>query len=199
MTTRSGFFFFDQAADLVHIILRCQKDVILRHFQPGSAQLDLPHRFLASDIQNAVLVGNSTAQLQKHSRFAHTRLTAQKHNAAQHNAAAKYTVQLRNAGQNTAFFFGHADLRKAFCGQGGHPFRAGGCRLFGCGRTCFGGFRYNVLVHRVPAAAAWAAAHPAGACLAAVGTHIYSFQFWFLHQKKLLLHCLGFIILYCSI
>ena len=25
-------FFFDQAADLVHIILRCQKDVILRHF-----------------------------------------------------------------------------------------------------------------------------------------------------------------------
>ena len=54
----------------------------------------LPHRFLASDIQNAVLVGNGTAQLQKHSRFAHTRLTAQKHNAAQHNAAAKYTVQL---------------------------------------------------------------------------------------------------------
>ena len=104
MTTRSGFSFSDQAADLVHIILRCQKDVILRHFQPGSAQLDLPHRFLASDIQNAVLVGNSTAQLQKHSRFAHTRLTAQKHNAAQHNAAAKYTVQLRNAGQNTAFF-----------------------------------------------------------------------------------------------
>ena len=74
-------------------------------------------------------------------------------------------------------------FRKAFCGQGGHPFRAGGCRLFGCGSTCFGGFRYNVLVHRVPAAAAWAAAHPAGACLAAVGTHIYSFQFWFLHQK----------------
>ena len=57
------FFFFDQAAYLIHIVLCRQKDVILRYLQPRCPQLDLPDRLLASDIQHAVLIGDGTAQL----------------------------------------------------------------------------------------------------------------------------------------
>ena len=56
-------FLFNQTADLVYVVFRRQKDVILRHFQPRCPQLDLPDRFLASDIQHAVLIGDGTAQL----------------------------------------------------------------------------------------------------------------------------------------
>ena len=44
--------------------------------------------------RQAMLIGNGTAQLQQHGGFAHARLTAQQHNAAQHDAAAQHTVQL---------------------------------------------------------------------------------------------------------
>ena len=56
-------FFFDQTADLIHVIFRRQKDVILRYLQPRCTQLDLPDRLLAGDIQYAVLVGDGAAQL----------------------------------------------------------------------------------------------------------------------------------------
>ena len=56
-------FLFDQTADLIHVIFRRQKDVILRYLQPRCTQLDLPDRLLAGDIQYAVLVGDGTAQL----------------------------------------------------------------------------------------------------------------------------------------
>ena len=94
MTTRSGFSFSIQATDLVHIVFGGQKNIVLRHLQAGCTQLDLPDRFFARDIQNAVLVGNGTAQLQQHGGFAHARLAAQQHNTAQHDAAAQHTVQL---------------------------------------------------------------------------------------------------------
>ena len=56
-------FLFNQTADLIYIVFCRQKDVILRYLQPRSAQLDLPDRFLAGDIQHTVLVGDRTAQL----------------------------------------------------------------------------------------------------------------------------------------
>ena len=68
--------------------------LFLRDLQAGCTQLDLPDRFFARDIQNAMLIGNGTAQLQQHGGFAHARLAAQQHNAAQHDAAAQHTVQL---------------------------------------------------------------------------------------------------------
>ena len=88
------FFLFDQATDLVHIVFGGQKNIVLRHLQAGCTQLDLPDRFFARDIQNAMLIGNGTAQLQQHGGFAHAWLAAQQHNAAQHDAAAQHTVQL---------------------------------------------------------------------------------------------------------
>ena len=56
-------FLFNQSADLVHIVFRRQKDVVLWYLQPRSTQLDLPDRLLTSDIQYAVLVRDGTAQL----------------------------------------------------------------------------------------------------------------------------------------
>ena len=56
-------FFFNQSADLVYVIFSRQKDVVLRYLQPRCTQLDLPDRLLTGDIQNAVLVGDGTAQL----------------------------------------------------------------------------------------------------------------------------------------
>ena len=56
-------FLFDQTANLVYVVFRRQKDVILRYLQPCCPQLDLPDRLLASDIQHAVLIGDGTAQL----------------------------------------------------------------------------------------------------------------------------------------
>jgi hypothetical protein len=82
------FFLFDQATDLVHIVFGGQKNIVLRDLQAGCTQLDLSDRFFARDIQNAMLIGNGTAQLQQHGGFAHARLAAQQHNAAQHDAAS---------------------------------------------------------------------------------------------------------------
>ena len=176
------FFLFDQAADLIHVVFSCQKNVVLRHLQTGCTQLDLPHRFLAGDIQHAVPVGNSTTQLQQHGGLAYAGLTAQQHHAAQHNAAAQHAVQLGNARQDAALFFCGADLRKALGCQAGHALGPCRCCLLGCGGAGFGGFGHNVFIHGVPAAAAGAAAHPAGACLPAVGAHIDCLYF---HQKLL--------------
>ena len=81
-------FFLDEAADLVYVVFCRQKDVILRDFQAGRTQLDLTDGLFARDIQHRVLVGDGTAELQKHRRFAHARLTAQQYDAAQHDAAA---------------------------------------------------------------------------------------------------------------
>ncbi len=168
MTTRSGFSFRSGRRSRPHHS-PLPEDVILRHFQPGSAQLDLPHRFLASDIQNAVLVGNGTAQLQKHSRFAHTRLTAQSTTPPSTmpppstRSSSEMPVRIR-------LFFGHADLRRRFAVR---VVTLPGGRLppVWLRQYLLWGFRYNVLVHRVPAAAA-GSGPSSGACLAAVGTHI---------------------------
>ena len=72
--------------------------------------LYITDRFLAGDIQHAVPVGNSTAQLQQHGGLAYAGLTAQQHHAAQHNAAAQHAVQLGNARQDAALFLGGADF-----------------------------------------------------------------------------------------
>ena len=191
------FFLFNQAADLVHIVLGRKEDVILRYFQAGRPQLHLPYRLLARDIEHTVLVGNCAAQLQKHRGLADTRLTTQKHHTAQHDAAAQHTVQLRDAGQDAAFFFGRANLGKALCRQGRNPLRAGGSRLPCRCSPGFGCFGNHILIHGIPAAAARAAPHPAGTCFPAVGTHIYCFQFWLFHEALLLFHIKHF--LHCSI
>ena len=123
MTTSSGLFLFDQAADLVHIVLRCKIDVLLRHFQPCSTQFDLTDRFLTRDIQNRMLVGDGTAELQKHRRFANTRFAAEQNHAAQHDAAAQHPVKLRYAGQDAGFFsFRSADIgQPPGCQRSQHP------------------------------------------------------------------------------
>ena len=144
-----------------------------------------------------MLVGDRAAQLQKHRGLADARLAAQKHNAAQHDAAAQHTVQLGDPCQDAAFLLCCADFRKAF-----------GCQRCNAFRTCCGGLPCrccarlrrlgdHIFVHGVPAAAARAAAHPAGTCLSAVGTHVYRFQFWLFHEILLLFHIKHF--LHCSI
>ena len=175
-------FFLDEAADLVYVIFCRQIDVILRDFQAGRTQFDLTDGLFARDIQHRVLVGDGTAELQKHRRFAHARLTAQQYDAAQHDAAAQYAVKLGNARQDAALFLGRADVGQTPCRQRGDallPDRRSG---FAAGKPGLGCFGDHILVHGVPAAAAGAAAHPAGACLSAVGADVYGFQLWFFHS-----------------
>ena len=169
----------DQAADLVHIALGCQQDVILGHVQTHRTQLDLPHRFLAGDIQHAAALGYLAAQLEQDGRFADARLAADQRHAAQHDAAAQHPVQFADAGYNAAFFLGGADVFQLQCGQAG---LAGRTRRGGCpagGR--FGRFGHHVLGHGVPGAAGRAASQPAGAGLAAVGADVDGFQLVFWH------------------
>ena len=174
-------FLFNQAADLVHIVLRSKIDVLLRHFQPCSTQFDLTDRFLTRDIQNRMLVGDGTAELQKHRGFANTRFSAEQNHAAQHNAAAQHPVKLRYAGQDAAFLFRSADISQPPGRQRSNPLLPGRCCRFAAGKPCLGRFRNNILIHGIPAAAAGAAAHPARAGFTAVGADVNSFELWFLH------------------
>ena len=73
-------------------------------------QFDLTDGLFARDIQHRVLVGDGTAELQKHRRFANTRFSAEQNHAAQYDAAAQHTVKLRYAGQDAAFLFRSADI-----------------------------------------------------------------------------------------
>ena len=45
-------FFFDQTADLVHVALGNEGDIVLGYVQADGTQLDLPHRFLARDVEH---------------------------------------------------------------------------------------------------------------------------------------------------
>ena len=178
------FFLFDQAADLVHVIFGYQIDVLLRDLEPRSTQLDLPHRLFPRNIQNRVLVGDGTAELQQHGGFAHARLTAEQDHAAQHDAAAQHTVQFGDAGQNAAFLLGRTDLRQSLRRQRGHSLLPGRGSGFSAGKPRLGGLCDHIFVHGIPAAAAGAAAHPARAGLPAVGTDVNSLQFWFFHRRS---------------
>ena len=53
---------------------------------------------------------------------------------------------------------------------------------FAAGKPGLGRFGDHILIHGVPTAAAGAAAHPAGACLSAVGADVYGFQLRFFHS-----------------
>ena len=89
MTTSSGFSFsMRPQISSTYVVFCRQIDIILRDFQAGRTQLDLTDGLFARDIQHRVLVGDGTAELQQHRRFAHARLTAQQYDAAQHDAAA---------------------------------------------------------------------------------------------------------------
>ena len=128
------------------------------------------------------------ALLQKHRRFAHARLTAQQYDTAQYDAAAQYAVKLGNASQDAALFLGRADVGQTPCRQRGDallPDRRSG---FAAGKPGLGRFGDHILIHGVPTAAAGAAAHPAGACLSAIGAYIDGFQF---HV------CPSFIMVFC--
>ena len=168
-------FLLDQAADLVHIVFGSQIDVFLRDLQPGGTQLDLTHRLFTGDIQDAVLVGDGSAELQQHGGFANARLAAEQDHTAQHDAAAQHPIQFRNAGQDAAFFLRRADVCQPPGCQRGNTLLSSRSRRFAARKPCFGGFGNDIFVHGIPASAAGAATHPAGACLSAVGADIYSF------------------------
>ena len=176
-------FLLNQAADLVHIVFGGKVDVVLGQIETGSPQLDLPHRLLAGDIEDGVPVRDGPAQLQQHSGLAHARLAAEQHDAAQHDAAAQHAVQLGNAGDDPALFLGGADVCQPPGCQAGDAFLAGRC--LGRRAAGFGRLGHHILVHGIPAAAAGAAAHPAGARLPAVGADIDGFQFGFFHTRHI--------------
>lgn len=139
-------------------------------------------RLFACDIQHSVLVGDGTAELQQHGGFAHARLTTQQHDAAQHDAAAQHTVKLGDASQNAALLLGGADVSQPLCGQRSDALLTDRGSRLAAGKAGFGCLSDHILVHSIPAAAARAAAHPAGACLSAIGADIYGFQFRFFHS-----------------
>ena len=129
-----------------------------------------------------MLVGDGTAELQKHRRFAHARLTAQQYDTAQYDAAAQYAVKLGNASQDAALFLRRADVGQTPCRQRGDALLPDGRSGFAAGKPGLGRFGDHILIHGVPTAAAGAAAHPAGACLSAVGADVYGFQLRFFHS-----------------
>ena len=174
-----GPFLFDQTADLVHVVFSCQKNIVLGNVQARCPQLHLPDRFLTGDIENGVPVRDGAAELKQHGGFAHAGLAAEQHNTTQHNAAPQHAVQFSDAGYNPAFLLGGADFRQTPGRQGGDTLLAG-CGLGRCSAG-FGGFGNDVLAHGIPAAAAGAAPHPAGACLTALGADIDGFQFGLFH------------------
>ena len=58
-----GFHLLNQTADLIHIALGDQGNVVLRDPEPLSTELDLAHRFLSGDIQHIAGPGNLAAEL----------------------------------------------------------------------------------------------------------------------------------------
>ena len=166
-------FLFDQAADLVHIVFGGQIDIVLGNVQTGSPKFYLADRFLAGDIENRIPVRNSPAELEQHGGFAYTRLAAQQYNSPQNNTAAQHTVKLSDAGDDSAFLFGGTDFGQTFGGQCRDAFltRCSFCSI----AAGFGSLSDDIFAHGVPASAAGAASHPAGACLAAVGADVDGF------------------------
>ena len=85
-----------------------------------------------------MLVGDGTAELQKHRRFANTRFSAEQNHAAQHNAAAQHPVKLRYAGQDAAFLFRSADIGQPPGRQRGDTLLPGRCCRFAVGKPALG-------------------------------------------------------------
>ena len=181
MTTSSGFSFSIRPQISSTSFSAARKILSCGTF--NRAARSLTWRTDSSPVIYGVLVGDSTAELQQHGGFAHARLTTQQHDAAQHDAAAQHTVKLGDASQNAALLLGGTDVSQPLCGQRGDAFLTDRGSRLAAGKTDFGCLSNHILVHGIPAAAARAAAHPAGACLPAVGADINSFQFRLFHKK----------------
>ena len=60
-----GFHRFDQTADLVHVALGNEGDIVLGDVQADGTQLDLPHRFLARDVEHIFVLLTSPQSCSK--------------------------------------------------------------------------------------------------------------------------------------
>ena len=81
-----------------HVVFRQHIKAAAVRAQPRSAQLDLPHRFLAGHIQHLVAPGGKIRrELRKQRALADAGVAAHQHHAALHHAAAQHAIQFADA------------------------------------------------------------------------------------------------------
>ena len=141
--------------DAVHLRLRADQQIFLRHLQPLGPELDLGQRFLAGDIKHRLLPAEMAAGLQQQGGFSDARRAGHQHKAPLHHAAAQDPVQLADAGGKPGVL-GDADVLE---GDGGAPLPcAAGDGNAAPGRRPF--LPQEHLLHGVPAAAGGAFPEP---------------------------------------
>ena len=146
--------------DLLHGGLGVDQQAVGPQAQPLAAELDLPVRLLARDVEHAQAPGRDRAgDLEEQGGLAHARFAAEQHQGAGHDAAAQHPVELRQPG-------GQAGALLRFDPVVGHgldpPARRGGGRP-AAGRRGGGHFLHQA----VPGAAVGAAPQPLGGAVAA--------------------------------
>ena len=146
--------------DLIHVGLREDIQLGGGDVQTGRAELDLPERLLAGNIQHAGVPAHLLTHLEQKRGFADAGLTANEHERAVHRAAAENAVKLPDAGKKTRLVAGldvaeqgrprcaaHEARRAARGGRGG--------RLeFAHGVPCAAGRAFSVPFRRLIAAVA---------------------------------------------
>ena len=153
--------FLPAALSRVHRIFAEDEQIVARHAQPPRAHLDLPHGFLAGNIQHArAILRQMFGGLQQQCRFADARIAADQHQRTFHHAPAEHAVKFsdarRRAGARFLRDFGKAHRACA---------RAGALLVRLDGRGLRGLF-----LQSVPRVAAGALAHP-GRFIAAGAAH----------------------------
>ncbi len=158
---------------LEYVLQRClrqHQQIAALHAQPLSPELQLPHRFLAGDIQHPVLFTETPAYLEHERGLSNPRRAAHQDQGTLYRPTAQYPVQLAHAGAKADFLSG-VDIRQ-------------GCRLHGMERAPHAGgaarlgFGRGLLFHNgVPRAAGHALSRPLGRLAAALRTIKYGLCF----------------------
>ena len=157
---------FPAAFGGVHRVFAQHKQIFALDAQPPRTHFDLPHGFLARNIQNT---RSSRCQmlrrLKQKRRFADARVASDQHQRTFHYTSTQYAIQLSNAGRCArGRFFRH--LGKA------HGARSRAGPLLDClNRRGLCSLRC-LLLQRVPCVAAGTFAHPARRFIAARAAYI---------------------------
>jgi hypothetical protein len=98
MTATSGLQVGQGAEDFFQLDFGLQLQLARLDIQAARTQRDLGAGFLAADIQHLLQMRDVGQRLQQQGRLADTRIAADQHHAARHQAAAQHAVEFLDAG-----------------------------------------------------------------------------------------------------
>ncbi|MGC4080978.1 MAG: hypothetical protein QM736_02395 [Vicinamibacterales bacterium] len=108
----------DLLEDPLEACLREQVERRIGHTKSFTARLHLVLRFLARAVEDRTnRTGHVGGSLQQQCRLADARFTAKQHERSRHDAAAKHTIELADAGRETRVML-DSDVRIALRGTG---------------------------------------------------------------------------------